>query len=207
MKKIVVFLCVLVSCISTEAQSEKMQTLFNGNQVSSGGYGAVSSRFTTIRGKYTHMAGVYGGWYVNNRFMVGLGAAASTNNIRVPEEFSMNTNKDMTWQYGQFGLMTEYVVASDKAAHLVFQLFAGAGFTLQYDRNNWHHDDYRDVYDQNWFTVVEPGVQVELNLLKWMRFSPGVSYRASFGSDGLGLSDKDLRGVSYHATLKFGKWR
>lgn len=85
MKKIVALLFVWVSCISAEAQSEKMQTLFNSKNISCGG------------------------------------------------------SKDLTWQYGQFGLMTEYVVGSDKAAHLVFQLFAGAGFTMQYDRYNWRH--------------------------------------------------------------------
>lgn len=204
---IVMTMLAVAAWFPSEAQSGKVQTLFDGKRVSSGGYGAINSGFTTIRGKYTHMAGVYGGWYVNNRFMLGLGASASTNRLSVPDQFSAFTNRDMTWQYGQFGLMTEYVVGSDKPVHLVFQLFSGAGFTLQYERDGWHGYDYDDVHDENWFVVAEPGVQLELNLFKWMRLSPGISYRATFGSEGLGLKDKDLSALSYRATLKFGKWK
>jgi hypothetical protein len=103
--------------------------------------------------------------------------------------------------------MTEYVIGSDKPVHLVVNLMTGAGFTLQYERFGYHNSSYQnDVHDQNWFFVAEPGVQVEVNLFKWMRFSPGISYRRSFGSNGRGLEDKDISGVSYNATLKFGKF-
>jgi hypothetical protein len=60
--------------------------------------------------------------------------------------------------------------------------------------------------DENWFFVLEPGAQIEVNLFKWMRFCPGISYRASFGSDGRGLTDKEVSNVSYNATFKFGKF-
>lgn len=201
-----VLLVLFALSMNVNAQSGNVKTLFSPKKISSGGYGAVSSRFTSIRGKYTHMAGIYGGWYVNHRFMLGLGMAASTNQLTVPTEFSAQPNRKMTWQYGQFGLMTEYVLASDKPIHVALQLFAGAGFTLQYQRNGLHDINYEDVYDENWFTVAEPGVQVEINLFKWMRFSPGISYRFAMGSDGRGLADKDLSAISYHATLKFGKF-
>ncbi len=83
---------------------------------------------------------------------------------------------------------------------------SGAGFTLQYSRNSFHDRDYEDVRDENWFVVAEPGVQLEMNLFKWMRLSPGVSYRATFGSDGIGMKDKDLRAASYNITMKFGRF-
>lgn len=189
------------------AQQGKVKTLFNGNLKSSGGYGAITNKFTKIRGDYANLAGLYGGWYINHKLMVGAGMAASTNNIRVPSQFSSSPTNKTTYQYGQFGLMTEYVLNSDKPIHLVLQAFGGAGFTLQYERNQWHSGN-NDPYtsDENWFVVAEPGVQLEMNLFKWMRFSPGVSYRATFGSDGAGVKDKDLSGMSYNATLKFGRF-
>jgi hypothetical protein len=139
--------------------------------------------------------------------MVGVGMAASKNNIRVPSQFSSSPANKTFYQYGQFGFMTEYVLNSDKPIHLVLQAFGGAGFTLQCERNQWH-SNVNDPYagDENWFAVVEPGVQLEMNVFKWMRFSPGVSYQATFGSDGAGVNDKALSGVSYNATLKFGKF-
>src|SRR6218665_109263 len=185
---------------------EPIKTVFKKGILSSGGYGALTNKFTKIRGEYANMSGIYGGWYINHRLMIGLAGAAVTNNIPVPLQYSTDPARNRSYEYGQFGLMTEYVVGSNKPIHFVFQLFSGAGFTLQYDRHNWHNNYDDHINDENWFFVAEPGVQVEMNLFKWMRFSPGVSYRASFGSDAAGMKDKDIRGVSYNATLKFGKF-
>ena len=64
----------------------------------------------------------------------------------------------MSYEYGQIGMMMEYVVGSNKAVHVAFNLFSGAGFTLQHERYDWHdhdHDDDfdfdEDVKDENWF--------------------------------------------------------
>lgn len=187
-------------------QSE-IQTIFKRHRPSSG-YGAISNKFSTINGDYANLVEVYGGWYVNKRFLLGIGAAATTNDIRVPDEFSTMPGVPMSYEYGQVGMMTEYVVGSNRAFHVVFQLFSGAGFTVQYQRHDWHDDfdnlDY--AKDENWFFVAEPGVQLELNMFRWLRLSPGVSYRAAFGSDAEGLSDTDLSNLSYNVTLKFGKF-
>lgn len=188
------------------AQEGRVQTIFNGSLKSSGGYAALANKFTTIRGDYANLAGLYGGWYVNHRLMIGLGAAASTNNLRIPQHLSTDPNQRMTWQYGQFGLVTEYVVNSDKPLHVAFHMFGGAGFTLQYQRDEWDHNGHDETSDENWFVVAEPGIQLEINLFRWMRLSPGISYRATFGSDGKGLDDSDLRGFSYNATVKFGRF-
>lgn len=186
------------------AMAQEVKTIFRSKSLSSGGYGAVTNRFTTIRGKYANLSGFYGGWFVDKRLMIGLGAAASTNNLRVPDVYSTDPTDSRTWQYGQFGLMTEYVIGSNKPIHLVIQAFGGAGFTLQYSRHDWHIDD--NATDKNWFVVAEPGIQLEMNLFKWMRISPGVTYRRAFGSDGQGLKDEDVSGFTYGASLKFGKF-
>jgi hypothetical protein len=192
--------------LSVPTFAQNVHTVFKKGITSSGGYGAATNKFTTIRGKFANLSGIYGGWYINHRFMIGAAGAAVTNNLRVPTEFSTDPTNDMSYEYGQFGLMTEYVFNSDKAIHFSVSLFSGAGFTIQYQRYGWDDDFGDNVRDENWFFVAEPGVQVEVNLFKWMRCSPGVSYRKSFGSDGSGMRDKDVSNVSYNATLKFGKF-
>lgn len=208
-RQLSVVAAIVMTIFSSQALAQKgnVQTVFKPGIHSSGGYGALVNKFTTIRGKFANISGIYGGWYINHRFMIGAGLESVTNNLRVPQSFSADPGRDLSYEYGQFGLVTEYVPASDKPIHPVFQLFSGAGFTLQYQRYGWH-DSYShpEVHDENWFVVVEPTVQIEINLLKWMRFSPGVSYRATFGSDGKGLADKDMRNFSYSASLKFGKF-
>ncbi len=204
--KITAAILITIFSMQVTAQDGNIKTIFKGGLHSSGGYAALTNKFTNIRGDYANLAGFYGGWYVNHRLMIGVGAAASTNNLHVPQQFSTEPNERRTWQYGQFGLATEYVMHSDKPVHLAFHLFGGAGFTLQYERDDWDHNDRNNTSDENWFVVAEPGVQLEINVFKWMRVSPGVSYRATFGSDGRGLDDSDLSGLSYNATVKFGRF-
>ncbi len=208
--KVLVVAALALMSIGACAQdnSYQIQTVFKGGKAS-GGFGALTNKFTSIDGSFANMAGVYGGWYVNHKFLLGIGAAGLTNDIPVPLQYSADPLRDMSYGYGQFGLMTEYVLNSDRTVHIAFSLFSGAGFTMQYERYGWedHDFDYEDhAKNEDWFFVAEPGVQVEVNLLKWMRFCPGVSYRAAFGSDSRGLSDGALSDISYNATLKFGKF-
>lgn len=208
--KVAIVIAMTILSTGAYAQKEKgnIQSVFQKSSFSSGGYGAAYNKFTKIRNEFANINGLYGGWFVNHRLMLGLGMEAVTNNLKVPQEHSVDPTRNLSYQYGQFGLVVEYVPASEKAIHPVFHLFSGAGFSLQYQRHGWHGNSGNDngAYNENWFFVAEPGVQLEINLFKWMRFSPGISYRASFGSDGRGLDDKDISGVSYSATLKFGKF-
>ncbi|MCO5273179.1 MAG: hypothetical protein M9954_16080 [Cyclobacteriaceae bacterium] len=193
-----------------QGQEGEIQTLFRKNPVrASGGYGAIANKFTTINGRYANLVEVYGGWYVNHWFMLGLSGGATTNNLPVPPGHSAIAGEDLSYEYGQFGLATEYVLGSRKAIHLVFNLMTGAGFTLQYDRFNFREAPYRHNYlpmDENWFFVAEPGVQLEINMFRWMRFSPGYSYRAVYGSEAAGLTDNGLSGSSVNLRFMFGKF-
>jgi hypothetical protein len=208
-KNSLLFLLISVFVIS-ETQAQEIQTLFRGSRPS-GGYAALSNKFTSVRGEYANLAEVYGGWFIKRRLLVGIGAAASTNNLKVPYEYSTAPLTRMSWQYGQFGLMTEYVFGSNRVIHLNLTFFTGAGFTVQYERKRMEHWDNWDYaydieHDANFFYVMEPGAQVEVNVLRWLRLSPGVSYRRTFGSDGRGLTDADLSDWSYNVTLKIGKF-
>lgn len=189
------------------AAQEEISTVFKCSPRATG-YGVISNKFTTIDGNYVNMVEAYGGVYLNRRVLLGIGGAASTNNMPVPAQFSAIEGRELSYQYVQFGLFTEYVVASNKAIHPVFHLFAGPGLTMQYDRKGWEDfdDDDHESRDENWFMVVEPGVQLEINLFRWMRFSPGVSYRLAQGNDAMGLSNSKLSGASFNLSMKFGRF-
>ncbi len=187
------------------ALAQEVQTLF-GPGKATGGYGALTNKFTSIGGEFANIAEVYGGVFINRRWMLGLAFAGSTNDIRVPVEYSIDSRQPMTYQYGQGGLKVERVIGSNKPIHVVFDLFTGVGFTAQYDRYHWDANDFDSFsgHDENWFYVVEPGVQLEMNLFRWMRLSPGISYRSTSHSSAAGLKDSDLSDWSYNVTLKFG---
>ncbi len=212
MKKTLSTLTVICCLLSGyNSYSQQVQTVFSGSKIKrSGGYAAIANKFTTINGDFANMPELYGGWFINSKFLIGAELAATTNFIPSPN-FSNSPDTKITYQYGQFGLMTEYIFASNKRVHFAVNLINGAGFTLQYDRKNWDdwdkNDDWNDNHtDAKFFYVIEPGAQVEINLLKWMRISPGISYRKTFGAKGNGLTDGDLSNVSYNMTLKFGRF-
>lgn len=193
-------------------QDYQIKTLFKSPENrASGGYGAAVNKLTTINGQFVNIVEVYGGWYINHRFLLGAGGASLTNNLPVAEEFSVSPGENMSYQYVQFGLMLEYTLWSHRAVHFAIHSFNGPGLTVQYRRFGWEDDDYWNDFedhphDPNWFFVTEPGVKVEFNLFKWMRLSPGISYRAVFNSRAPGLSDKALSGTSVNLALKFGKF-
>lgn len=190
-------------------KNDAIKTLWKNSSLrASGGYGALTNKFTNIRGQSANLVEVYGGWYINHKFLIGLEGAAVTNDIRVPDQYSVIPGERMSYEYGQFGLMTEYTMNSNSIFHLSFQLMSGAGFTTQYVRhNNDSYDNHHDFeHDTNWLFVAEPGLKLEVNVVKWLRFCPGISYRAAFGSDARGLTASDISGASANVTLKFGRF-
>ena len=78
--------------------------------------------------------------------------------------------------------------------------------------NNYHHDFWstnHEILDYDIFFFVEPGVQAEVNLVKFIRFAIGSSYRYSPNFD---LWDPNtfsyektyMNGFNVTAGLKFG---
>jgi hypothetical protein len=210
--KLLILFILLLTASACFGQDYEISTVFKGpRHKASGGYGAITNKFTEINGQYANMVEMYGGWYINHRFLLGIGGAAVTNNIQVPAEFATVPETDMSYAYAQFGLVTEYTLWSHRAVHLTFHAMNGPGVTAQYMRNDWQEEDQWDEddnypHDTNWFFVSEPGIKVEVNIFRWMRISPGVSYRAAFGSSAKGLTDSKLSGTSLNVTMKFGKF-
>ena len=67
------------------AQDQTIQTLLDSNGLkSSGGYGALTNKFTRIGGEFANLTGLYGGWYINHKVMIGVAGFAATNHIPVP---------------------------------------------------------------------------------------------------------------------------
>lgn len=189
------------------SQAQQSQTIFgSGSLKHSSGYGAASNKFTRINGEFANMPELYGGWFINHKLLIGLEVAATTNRIPVLAENQEIDGDRVSYQYGQFGLMTEYSIASHKRFHLNVNMVTGAGFLVQYDRQDDEWDFDKSDRKSNFFFLMEPGIQLEANLFKWMRFSPGVSYRRVFGSSSKGLSDNDISGISGNLTLKFGRF-
>ena len=130
MKTRFLLICFFVAYMSFSAVAQEVQSIF-GSGRATGGYGALSNKFTYIGGEFANICEVYGGVYLNRRWMVGLAFAGSTNDIRVAQEYSGDPSNPMTYQYGQGGLKLERVFNSNRPIHFVVNLFSGIGFSAQ----------------------------------------------------------------------------
>ena len=195
MKNLLMILFVaLIPCL-TLAQD---QTLFSG-EIESGGYGGPLIKVGQINGGTGIFLGGQGGWIVNHRFVLGGKGYGLVNAVEI--EGLQNIRLD----FGCGGVLLEYVIASNKPVHFSIESMIGGG-RVRYDVNDHKkdHDDIDFSYDS--FFMIEPGVNLMLNLSTNLRLGTGVTYRYIRGVDYETLTDSDLSGVSIQLLLKFGKF-
>jgi hypothetical protein len=96
--------------------------------------------------------------------------------------------------------------------HVNFPILIGGGGLVYNTWNIWNDDhndgDSWDGYTIDWdaFFVVEPGVMVELNLVKFMRLDVGVSYRYTPDLDLVNTPGSLINNFNANVSLKFGKF-
>lgn len=165
-----------------------------------GGWGAPVVQVSTIRGRSAVLVGGRGGWLLDHRITIGGGGFGLASDIPAPAALQRPGSRyDLSFGYG--GLWLEYTVQPLRLVHLsIGTLVAGGGLSLR------HHGD-GDVGDEDDAVfVLDPAVSAEVNLMKHVRAGIGAGYRWISGVQMAGVSNGDLRGFSFIAALKFGKF-
>lgn len=214
-KYIIITLCIITGHLgwsqhdSTSSASKKsdyeIKTLFGNGKTSHGGFGAIMVNYSQFDGKDALLIGGRGGWILNHGFSIGLGGYGLTTNTFLDEVI---VDKKVQLEAGYGGLYLEAIVGSKWPIHLSFPVLLGVGgaaYTSKSDDSNdpW---DYSVVEDTDGFVVVEPGVNLELNITKFFRLGLGVNYRYIYGLDLIGTASDGLDGLSGGLTFKFGKF-
>jgi len=195
--------------------ADEMSTLISGN-VTHGGYGGPVLKFTEMNGSFGTLVGGHGGWIIDHKFVLGGGGYGLANDISV--DLGPDTDKYLNFGYG--GLELGYIACSNRLVHLDFNaLIAGGGVGY---RNSVFDDDWDDCdcydwdcdYCDDWdddcnefekpVFVVEPTVNLMLNVSKHVRVGVGASYRYVTGLKNLVIDNNDLSGGSISLNVKFG---
>lgn len=185
---------------------EDMKTLF-GNGRGFGAYLGLNSHYTTIDHQEALMLGGEVTAIFGQSFNLGVKGYGLVTPVYVADQD--NNRKQLALGYG--GLNFEPVIFSNSAIHFTFPVLVGVGGVANLEPystyiDGSYEDNYEDIdYDNSdVFLLLEPGAMVELNLLKFMRLSGGVSYRLTDGLD-LGQANVNmLEGMNYDISLKFG---
>jgi len=202
-------------------ESQEYKTIF-GKGIESGGFGAPEFKVSQVNNKTSLLFGGKGGWIINHKFVIG-GAGygmTSKNTFDYTEDLEdldgnmvFDSTRTLNLSMGYGGVYLEFIMLPKKLFHLTFPLLIGSGGSdisakTYYDANTVDPEDWTqyEQIESTGFFILEPGVNVQLNMTKFMRLDLGVSYRFITGTDLQRLSNNDLSDFSFNLALKFGKF-
>jgi hypothetical protein len=214
MKKAILLITVIFLGVNLFAQEEnrnpqEYRTLFGGDETSHGGYGGLSVNYTQIDGKDAVMVGARGAWVINHGVALGIAGYGFANDMNYEKTIN-NITADYLLAGGYGGLLIEPIIGAKWPVHVSIPILIGAGgvaYVNQYWNNYndpYYHDPYKE--DASAFFVLEPGIEIELNMVKFMRLAIGGYYRYTSGLDLADSKSNILDGFSTGITLKFGKF-
>lgn len=204
--------------LNTQAQTAAetpLRTLIGGqDDLHHGGWGAPTTHYTRVMDKDALLVGLRGGWLINHRVTVGLAGQGLVTPIANPSyDAYLEQNGEMlrpksTFYMGYGGLLIEPIIAYASPVHVSLPLIIGAGGCgYGYKSRNTeqvHEFDYRE--DMQAFFVVEPGVELEMNLIPLVRLGVGASYRYTTDIDLPETSSDALRGFNAGVSIKVGRF-
>ncbi|MFC2102382.1 hypothetical protein ACFLS7_05260 [Bacteroidota bacterium] len=164
--------------------------------------------------KNVFLLGLTMGVTFNHWVSVGLSGYGIVNSGNIQYDQLVYDDFDKKWQsanlYGGYGgLLLEFLVIPKSPVHVSFPiLIGGGGLTYMY------RPDYIDKYDWggyqtvDWdaFFVIQPGVRVEFNIVKFFRIGVGASYRYTPDLDLVNTSKNLINQFNANVSLKFGKF-
>lgn len=196
MNKVAIIFLTLILSFPLIAQEEEMLI---DDEFESGGFGGPVIKITQMNKENAVLVGGRGGWLINHTFLIGGGGYGLVTDVAAKVADTVNHLNKIELGYG--GLEFEYIASSNKLIHLSFGvLIGGGGIGYRDDQNSDNH------HSMDRFFVIEPGVNVNLNVTRFFRIAAGGSYRYVKGIDHPLSSDTDLSGPSAVLTLKFGKF-
>ena len=162
--------------------------------------------YSNIDDKHALQFGGRGSWVIQHSFAVGFGGSGFMNEYH----YDIVMDKDVFLTGGYGGIYLEPILFPRSPVHLAFPVLLGAGGVSFISHNDVEWDS-NFVEDYDAFLIIEPGVDIELNLTRFMRVGLGATYRipTSFdvGQSPVGSVDAEsLRGMTYNVTFKFGKF-
>ena len=216
-------LAVLISASTASAQQnqglndESFSTIFGDQTPAVGGYISLGMGNTIINDNNAMLGQFRMAVRLDHSLSIGIAGSAFSDCIYGLNYDRPDLNPDGYYMEGGYGgLLIEPVFAPRFPVHISFPMLIGAGgiaFTGDndnYDWNSWDNwddwdnDSHRYVIKSKAFLVVEPGIELEINLARFLRLGAGVSYRFTNGIRVENQSEHLLNGLSGAVNLKFG---
>lgn len=162
-----------------------------------------SLTLTTMKNNVAYGLGFSAGLIFDRSFSVGFGSNLFLTNIK------SDPPDRRDYGMGYFGLKVEYLFESRDWFHVVLSTLVGGGiFGLWYSYTNYY-DGYSSgrivtSEDSDGFFLLEPRIDLLMDISWMIRIGAGVSYRLIQGIYKYGFSNTDLSGYSLNLIFQLG---
>lgn len=210
---------------SQEEGGEQIKTIFDSSgDIDHGGYGAPFVKYANLLDQDALLVGGRGAWMIDHRFGLGLagfGVASTVRNSEymdyLREDRGYVNIRNERFEMGYGGILLEPILYYQSPVHVSFPVIIGAGGAA-YSYRQEHtfpgpndDDDEFDRFSREFthgaaFFVMEPGVEVELNIHRLIRFNVGATYLYVSNVDLPKTDTGDIRGFTGHMGIKIGKF-
>jgi hypothetical protein len=217
MKKVFILLFAITIVFSAKSQedSSSVKTVL-GTVDDYGGFMSPVVKFGKINQDQAFMIGCHGGLMLNHKLTIGNAIyVQSSNSYFDGQDYNgVDTTLSVHMSYG--GLFVRYDLMYKFPVHLSVPVALGFGnTTVKYKRADWYgletEEDWENqlmphFVESSTFLFIEPGLNAEINLTRYIQLSLGVSYRVVYNSDLNSLTDEDLSGPMVNWSINFGNF-
>jgi hypothetical protein len=188
--------------------NDEFKTLFGDRHVSHGGYGAFTINYSQIDGKDAMVMGARGAWVIGHGFALGFAGNGFLNDYSYNPNIAGGRNVNLAGGYG--GLLLEPIIFPKFPVHVSIPVLIGAGgiaYTSTFNPYPYEYEDF-DLFveDATGYFVFEPGLEIEINVVRFFRLALGGYYRFTSNINLYDTPQDVLNGWSAGVTLKFGKF-
>jgi len=202
-KYIIITLTLILMVPAVELTAQEMQYLFGGGEkgVSVSGFAGVLNEFSTFDKDFAFSMGGGAALLIDQKFFFGAyGLGLTTRHIEdytwYDDYLKKNIDKyDLYTRFGHGGFWLGYIHKAEKAIHWGANLKLGWGSYSITDKR-YPDETYKwENYEIDNVFVVTPQVDLDMNLLKWMRLNVGVGYRWVSGVNKTYKFDDPQKGI------------
>ena len=201
--------------VNPEPQQQSIKTLFGSNdgRIEHGGWGGFTLGYTKVAGKDAFLSGGRGGWLIDHHFTLGLAGYGFFTDMDYNSQ-AQPTIDDYSLGGGYGGLLLEPIIFPFKPVHVSFPVLIGGGGAFVIDEMTYH--GYEEYGSYGSYFVLEPGIDIEFNIVRFFRVALNVGYRytsdlsldyySSPGTMEFSVPADAIRGFNAGITMKFGKF-
>jgi len=181
--------------------SQEVKTLFKKDK-RDGFYYSVSAGYSPIDNKNGVVTSMRGSWIMDHFFAIGVGGTAFINEVDELDLDLLLSNEpgDLNLAGGYGGVIFEPIVFPLKPLHIAFPVLVGVGAASAFENYSY----YSSLNISDFFWVVEPMAELEVNFTSWLRIAVYAGYRFTSDLDIDGISKDALKNYSAGLTLKMG---